>query len=108
MTNIATGEVILQRIQHLGFNFANNHLVTFRESSSVLVFEVWNLPQLNGSKETKLLYSFQQRKADQSFNYRLKIIHFDGIQFWIGLEYNTRSGRQCQVHTTMVVKDFAL
>ena len=96
MTNIDTGEVILQRIQRLGFNFANNHLVTFRENSSVLIFEVWNLPQLNYSKETKLLYSFQQRKADQSFNYRLKIIHFDGIQFWIGLEYNTRSGRQCQ------------
>ena len=108
MTNIDTGEVILQRIKHLGFEFANNHLVTFRESSNVLIFEVWNLPQLNGSKKMNLLYSFQHRKAGQSFNYRLKRIHFDGIQFWIGLEFNTRSRRRRQVHTTMVVKDFAL
>ena len=71
-------------IKHLAFDIVNKHLVILsHESKNFLKFDVWNMPQSNGSMH--LLYSIHQLHQmgpEIITNWKIR---FDGIQFWICL-----------------------
>ena len=107
MKNIDTGKVIWHNTEHLDFDVVNNLLVVMcpdnLESPDGLKFDVWTLPQTNGSKDMHLLYSLEHRHPEIIYSYLHELkIRFDGVQLWAYLCYRSDE----QNYVTVTGKDF--